>query len=860
MTGRLQRPSPEHGRRAVWLGTGVLVVTFGILVGLSAPGPTTRMRGETETDGPLIRVARPAEVASPPVATRIAFTGPELLKMEWGAPAFVVGDVNGDGLLDILSINPAKARIECFLQRPPGQPAAAETPESGSETDDVNVLADDPGFERRPLAVEHRVFSLLSADFTGDGRDDLAYYGEPNKLILVEQTAEGTWGARHTFELPDGSRNPGGLVAGDFDGDGRTDIALVGRNVLHLLCHEEDGQLAPAKKVPASAEGSGFLLVGDFDGNGRQDLAYPVAQQETPLCFRLQDDDGNLGPEQFAEVPRFRAVATVRRADDARAALGFILAASGRLELRRLAVREEKGAPARAGELLVYPLEEDKSERRLLVCDLDGDDRLDVVATYPSTAQVGVLFQREGGRLRQPSLYPSLSGISEATTGDLDGDGRPELVVLSKEEETIGYSRWRGSTGSARPEPVEGRTSEAGTGRLDFPRAVPLVGRPQAVATGDVNGDGRDEIVYVRKEEKTYYLAWRGLDESDGFTEEQAVELEGLDTDVSGLLASDLTGDGHLDVLVLLSFGPARLLLGDGEGQLRQAGSEGAFSRGLFRRLSPGSVSLGDIDDDGRLELLIAEKNFARAVTIGPDGSPSVVEQANGKSARSQIASAAVADLEGDGVAEVILLDSWAKELTVLRRLADGTLGEPRSISLGGLPLQKARVVAGELTGDGRTDLIVLSQAGVGLVPLGVAGHQFELLADYESDTEKANLADLVAGDLFADGSEEVLAIDIRNHNLELLRWEETSNLRRIYRFTVFEKKVFRGRERGGNEPRQALLADVTGDGRTDIVLLVHDRIVLYPQIVPEDRDSTGADAEVAGGNESPSAQKGGEE
>ena len=146
------------------------------------------------------------------------------------------------------------------------------------------------------------------------------------------------------------------------------------------------------------------------------------------------------------------------------------------------------------------------------------------------------------------------------------------------------------------------------------------------------------------------------------------------------------------------------------------------------------------------------------------------------------------------------------------------------------------------------------------MVPLGVAGHQFELLADYESDTERANLADLVAGDLFADGSEEVLAIDIRNHNLELLRWEETSNLRRIYRFTVFEKKVFRGRERGGNEPRQALLADVTGDGRTDIVLLVHDRIVLYPQIVPEGRDSTGADAEVAVGNESPSAQKGGEE
>jgi len=642
--GQLQRPSavrkarPEHGRRPDWLRRGALVVTISVLVGVSA------LRSRTETDGPS------TEVSGPPPPTHIAFSGPELLKMEWGAPAVAVGDVNGDGLLDILSSDPTKARIECFLQRPAGEPVSAQTSEPAGEADDINALPDAPRFERRPLAVELRVFSLLSADFTGDGRDDLAYYGEPNKLILVEQSAEGTWGARHTFELPDGSRNPGALAAGDFDGDGRTDIVLVGRNVLHFLSHEEDGQLAPAKKVPASAEGSGFVLVGDFDGNGRLDLAYPVAQQETPLCFRLQDVDGTLGPEQFASVPRFRAIATVRRRDDARAALGLILAASGRLELRRLAAREEKGAPAEQAGLLVCPLEEDKSERQLLVCDLDGDGRLDVVATYPSTAQVGVLFQREGGRMSQPALYPSLSGISEATTGDLDGDGHPELVVLSKEEETIGYSRWQGSTvreGHA-PEAGEGRALEAGTGRLDFPQVVPLVGRPQAVATGDVNGDGRDEIVYVRKEEKAYHLAWRGLDESGGFTEEQAVELEGLDTDVSGLVASDLTGDGHLDVLVLLSFGPARLHLGDGEGQLRQVGSEGAFSRGLFRRLSPGSVSLGDIDGDGRLELLLAEKNFARAVTVGPDGSPSVVEQANGKSARSQIASAAVADLDGD--------------------------------------------------------------------------------------------------------------------------------------------------------------------------------------------------------------------
>ena len=819
MTGKFSR----RGVPGRWGSALVLALVGLLLAGVRAGENSGRAAAGGEPVGPR---------------TRVAFAGPELYKVDWDSPAIAVGDLNGDGRLDLLSPNPAKARIECLLQRSPAEAPETDPPETESE--DVNQLPDDRRFRPRPLAVEGRVFSLLSADLTGDGRDDLAYYGEKKKLIVREQTPEGTWGREHTFDLPEGSRNPGGLAAGDFDGDGLTDLALLGRRVLYLVGHTKEGEFAPVKKVPASAEGSGFLLVADLDGDGRQDLAYPVGQQETPLSFRLQSESGEVGPERFAEVPAFRAAAPVRLAAEGGDAVAFVLAASGRLELRQLEVGEASGSAAGGPGLRLYPLEKDKAERQFVVCDLDGDGRLDVVVTDPSTAQVSVLFQREpGGGTRvsgfgQPVSYPSLSAISAVAVGDLDGDGSPELLVLSKEEEAIGYSRWqRGS---------------AGRGRLGFPQPVPLAGRPLAVAAGDVDGDGRDEIIYVGKQEKTYRLSWRGLGEGGELSEEQSVELEGLDTDVSGLVAADLTGDGQLDVLVLVSFGPARLLVGDGEGRLADPAGEAPLARTLLRRLSPGAVSLGDIDGDGRAELLLAERNYARALTVGEDGSPRVLEQANGKSARSEVASAAVADLDGDATPEVILLDRWAKELTVLRRQADGTLGEPRSIKLPGLSLQQARVVVGEFTGDERPDLVVLAQEGVGLVPTGGSREEFTLVAGYESDAEKPKLADLVAGDLFGDGRDELLALDVRNHNLELLRWEGEGGLRRIYRFTVFEKKVFRGREHGGNEPRQALLADLTGDGRTDIALLVHDRIVLYPQVSPRDRQGSPPSTEDEGG------------
>ena len=49
-------------------------------------------------------------------------------------------------------------------------------------------------------------------------------------------------------------------------------------------------------------------------------------------------------------------------------------------------------------------------------------------------------------------------------------------------------------------------------------------------------------------------------------------------------------------------------------------------------------------------------------------------------------------------------------------------------------------------------------------------------------------------------------------------------------RWPVFEERTFRSRRSDLPEPREALVTDVTGDGKNDLVVLVHDRILVYPQ------------------------------
>jgi hypothetical protein len=49
-------------------------------------------------------------------------------------------------------------------------------------------------------------------------------------------------------------------------------------------------------------------------------------------------------------------------------------------------------------------------------------------------------------------------------------------------------------------------------------------------------------------------------------------------------------------------------------------------------------------------------------------------------------------------------------------------------------------------------------------------------------------------------------------------------------RWQVFEERTFRSRRSDFAEPHDAAVADVTGDGKNDLIILVHDRILVYPQ------------------------------
>jgi hypothetical protein len=135
-----------------------------------------------------------------------------------------------------------------------------------------------------------------------------------------------------------------------------------------------------------------------------------------------------------------------------------------------------------------------------------------------------------------------------------------------------------------------------------------------------------------------------------------------------------------------------------------------------------------------------------------------------------------------------------------------------------------------DLNSDGRSDLALFAADQLAVLYAGGSAPALTEVASFETALEKTFPTDVVAGDLNGDGVIDLAVTDTRSHFLEVLKYSAPGTLDHALYFKIFEEKTFQNDEAPGAEPREALIADVTGDGRADLVLLAHDRLLIYPQ------------------------------
>jgi hypothetical protein len=658
------------------------------------------------------------------------FDSLRLLDNTLAAPTdLLLADLDGDGDLDLAVTDEEGGHVLLIFQKP----------ELDFFTHRGRLTA--AGALARPAAI-------AAGDLDGDGRLDLvvadpaadgAAGGPP--LVVFLRGAAGGYGVRLVEGLAAG-REPRAVVARDLDGDGRRDLAAAGAGFFAFFRSTGGGAFAAPIEVDAPGADLRALAVLDLDGDGRLDLAAPdragpavaALRQHAPGAFEL------LPP---LEAPFLRGPIAIAAADlDGDGRDDFALADPG-----------DPGSAVAGGLVAVFlaggqgegGFSSDRLERppvggappsspgAVAVVDLDGDGRPEIASADGGALEVAVFASGAEGAFRggAEELAPDVEAPPAAlAAADMDGDGDVDLLTANPETADLTLRR-----------------REAGGVFVAESVAIPpLAGArgPVGVAAGDLDGDGRADIVTANLDSNDLTALFQ--DAAGAFGGAVRIAGEGDPQAFAGphsVVLADVDGDGRLEVIAGTRFAnEARVFRNAKGGAFPQLAVLAPAAGSAVMMEGPIAVAAADFDSDGLVDVATANQGSHNAAVFLQSretrGSFEEPLEVVFPEAAAPVALAA-GDIDGDGSRDLVVAALGDPHLVLALQAAPG------SFTTYGLPgtagLEPTAVALRDLDGDGRLD-----------VALALAGDAGSRVRAYfqgeEPDFSDARLLDISSGSL----------------------------------------------------------------------------------------------------------------
>jgi FG-GAP-like repeat/Abnormal spindle-like microcephaly-assoc'd, ASPM-SPD-2-Hydin/FG-GAP repeat len=615
--------------------------------------------------------------------------------------------------------------------------------------------------------------SLYVADFNGDGKLDLAALTPYNGVFIFLGNGDGTFQTAVGYSTVDPNHTNDytayGMAVGDLNGDGKMDIAVTETSGMAVLLNNGNGTFGTATYYDsgiAPFESQKGIAIGDVNNDKRNDIV--ITDYYGNIVLYLNQGSGKFAVKgvvaKLGISPWLVSIADIN--GDKKMDLvvtdfaGEVWTFYG------------KGTGAfTAGP--VYPLQWwEQAPSNVILADFNGDGALDIFKAGDHYWKGQVTLGRGDGTFQTNQAYGwGVTGFGQnLVTADFNGDGFPDVAFSwAKYTNLPAIGVMLGSSHGALAAPIYTTlASSACLGNL-----------PEWIATGDVNGDGKADIVATIQ-------------------------------DYSG------TGCATEKVAVLMGLGT------------------GKFSKPVFYSTGASAQSndvfLADVNGDGKPDIVISNADGTISVLLnkgkGTFGTASLITSVAALS--PHLNSLAIADFNGDGKLDIAVASyypgSYSNNLYILLGNGDGTFQAPKTVAAGPQYSYTNTLAAGDFNKDGKMDLLITLEAQCSSSYHGSAAYAFlqgNGNGTFTASSPVCTGGDYpiypVVGDFNGDGKLDAFIPMEEQYGTTsgpaMLEGNGDGTFNRIGEFYV------------GPTGRGAVVADFNGDGMPDIAVLNNNNL-----------------------------------
>ena len=616
--------------------------------------------------------------------------------------------------------------------------------------------------------------SVATGDFNGDGKPDIAVTVTAyNRVSVFLGTGTGTFQQVGPYSV---GTMPLSVAVGDFNGDGRADFATAnsGSHDVSIRLGNGDGTFQATLTFSAGTNPF-WVATGDFDADGHTDLA--VANNgSNNVSILLGEGDGTFqAPVSYSTGSGTFWVAASDLNRDGR--LDLAVAAHNGDEISIL-LGNGNGTFQTAVDYAAGD-----GTASVAIADFNGDGKPDLAAANYASNNVSILIGNGDGTFQAAVHYPVGIGPYAVAALDANADGKVDLVTSNSASDTVSLL--------------------SGTGNGAFLTAVhyPVGNGPNHVVVADFNRDGRTGLAVANVESDSYYyydsiaiLLNSGTCSMNCGAFSAAADF-GAGTTPESVAAGDFNRDGKLDAATANSGSDnVSVTLGNGDGTFAVAVDYGAGD-------SPQSVQAADVNRDGKLDLITANAdsdNVAILLGNGDGTFQGAITSAAGNSPQS----VATGDFNHDGKLDLAVANDLSDNVSILLGNGDGTFQAAVDYAAGDGPQS---VAAGDINNDGNADLVV-ANAGSNNVSIlrGKADGTFHAATSAGAGTAPSAV---FIGDLNRDGKADLAVANSGSNNVSVLLGNGNGTVQAAVSYGA------------GTNPSDVTAADFNDDGILDLAV-----------------------------------------